>query len=121
MKQHPKSAEWIGGHDGFLRLIDQTKLPGQLVFRDCRTPEEVWHSIKELAVRGAPAIGVAAAYGLVLAAQSLGNENVANRLRKRGEYLKSCRPTAVNLAWAFERQLRLVENQSPALDAAGAV
>jgi methylthioribose-1-phosphate isomerase len=121
MKQHPKSAAWIGGHDGFLRLIDQTLLPGELVFRDCRTPEEVWRAFKELAVRGAPAIGVAAAYGLVLAAQSLGDENVAVRLRERGEYLKACRPTAVNLAWAVERQLRLIENQSSPVDSLEAV
>lgn len=112
MTQHPKSAEWIGGADGFLRLIDQTKLPGSLEFLDCRTPEQVWRAIKVLAVRGAPAIGVAAAYGLVLAAQTLGNESASKHLRDRGEYLKGCRPTAVNLAWAVERQLRLVENQT---------
>jgi methylthioribose-1-phosphate isomerase len=121
MQQHPKSAEWIGGHDGFLRLIDQTKLPGELVYLDCRTPEQVWQAIKVLSVRGAPAIGVAAAYGMVLAAQALGNDQVATRLRERGEYLKGCRPTAVNLAWAVERQLRLIENQASPLDAAEAV
>lgn len=108
MSLHPKSAEWVGAHDGFLRLIDQTKLPGDLVFLDCRTPEQVWDAIKILAVRGAPAIGVAAAYGMVLAAQVIDDEPL-NRLRERGEYLKACRPTAVNLAWAVDRQLRMVE------------
>ena len=55
-----KSVEWIGGPRGHLRLLDQTRLPGEVVYRDCTTAEQVWLAIKELAVRGAPAIGVAA-------------------------------------------------------------
>jgi methylthioribose-1-phosphate isomerase len=116
MKQIPKSVEWIGGADGFLRLIDQTVLPGELKFRDCRTPEDVWQAIKVLAVRGAPAIGVAAAYAMVLAAQSLGNQDRVDRMRERGEYLKSSRPTAVNLAWAVNRQLRAVDKPHMRVD-----
>ena len=56
-----RTIEWIGGVDGFVRLIDQTRLPGELVYRDCRTVEEVWEAIRSLRVRGAPAIGIAAA------------------------------------------------------------
>lgn len=54
-----------------LHIIDQTKLPGELVFLDLRTQAEIWHAIQTLQVRGAPAIGVAAAYGLYLAAQEI--------------------------------------------------
>ena len=59
----PRTLQWIGDTDGFLRIIDQTQLPAQLVYRDCRTVEEVWEAIRSLRVRGAPAIGVSAAYG----------------------------------------------------------
>ena len=62
----PKSIEWVGDSDGFLRLIDQTQLPTTLAFRDCRTVEDVWEAIKALRVRGAPAIGITAAYGVVI-------------------------------------------------------
>jgi methylthioribose-1-phosphate isomerase len=58
--------QWVGDASGFLRLIDQTRLPTELVTLDCRTAEDVWHAIRKLAVRGAPAIGIAAAYGLIL-------------------------------------------------------
>src|SRR5579871_5295615 len=60
----PRTLEWIGGSDGFLRLIDQTQLPTIVTFRDCRTVEDVWEAIRSLRVRGAPAIGVAAAMGV---------------------------------------------------------
>ena len=65
----PKTIEWVGGRDGFLRLIDQTLLPIALAYRDCRTVEDVWEAIKSLRVRGAPAIGVAAAFGVVIGMQ----------------------------------------------------
>ena len=64
-----RAIEWVGEADGFLRLLDQTRLPEEVVFRDCRDVEQVREAICHLAVRGAPAIGVSAAYGLVLAAQ----------------------------------------------------
>src|SRR3989441_937459 len=56
----PRTIAWIGGTDGFVRLIDQTLLPTRLEYRDCRTVEEIWEAIRSLRVRGAPAIGVAA-------------------------------------------------------------
>jgi len=90
-----------GGH---LRLLDQTKLPTETAFVDCRDPEAVRDAIRRLVVRGAPAIGVAAAYGMVLAAPSVGDaEEVRAGLRAAAEHLKSSRPTAVNLAWAVDR------------------
>ena len=89
-----------------LRIIDQTKLPGELVFLDLRTQAEIWHAIQTLQVRGAPAIGVAAAYGLYLAAreiQATDADDFRVKLHDAAEYLASSRPTAVNLRWALER------------------
>lgn len=90
--------EWIGQADGHLRLLDQTKLPAETTFLDCHTVDDVWWAIKKLAVRGAPAIGVAAAYGVVLAAGD-SHESVA----QAADHLASSRPTAVNLFWALDR------------------
>ena len=60
---------WVGDTDGFVRLLDQTLLPTQVDYRDCRTVEEIWEAIRALRVRGAPAIGVAAAMGVVVGMQ----------------------------------------------------
>lgn len=89
-----------------LHIIDQTKLPGELVFLDLHTQAEIWNAIKILQVRGAPAIGVAAAYGLYLAAreiQATDADAFRAKLHDAAEYLASSRPTAVNLRWALER------------------
>lgn len=109
----PATLEWIGDQDGFLRLLDQTRLPEAVVARDCRTVKEVWDAIKVLAVRGAPAIGVAAAFGLCVGLQesrSLAREAFLQKAAEVGQYLKDCRPTAVNLAWAVDRLLALIGN-----------
>ncbi len=105
-----KVAEWIGdAKTGCLRLLDQTLLPARTVYIDCTTTELVWDAIKRLAVRGAPAIGVAAAYGMVVAAQEADAEAGLNEsawreaIAVKAEYLKQCRPTAVNLMWAVDR------------------
>src|SRR5687768_15506318 len=68
--QGPATLEWVGGADGCLRLIDQTRLPTELVYLDCRDVETVWEAIKQLRVRGAPAIGIAAAYGVCIGLQN---------------------------------------------------
>lgn len=101
----PRTVEWIGDIDGFVRLLDQTLLPTQLAYRDCRTVEEVWEAIKSLRVRGAPAIGVAAAMGVVVGLQAVANDATAlgARLTHVCDYLATSRPTAVNLFWALER------------------
>lgn len=105
-----QALEWIGGTDGFLEVIDQRKLPREFVKLQCRSVEHVFEAIKVLAVRGAPAIGVAGAYGLVLAVQqSAGGytpEQGLSILVKSAEYLASSRPTAVNLFWAVDRVRR---------------
>ncbi len=108
----PRTIEWIGGTDGFVRLLDQTLLPEKLEYRDCRKVEEVWEAIKVLRVRGAPAIGIAAAMGMVLGMQDFNQRERGSyraRLHDVGDYLRSSRPTAVNLAWAVERLQRCLE------------
>ena len=64
-----ETLHWVGGVDGHLRMIDQTRLPVELVEIDCCDAESVWEAIKTLRIRGAPAIGIAAAYGVCLGAQ----------------------------------------------------
>jgi methylthioribose-1-phosphate isomerase len=106
----PRTIAWVGDVDGHVRLIDQTLLPTRLEYRDCRTVEEVWEAIKVLRVRGAPAIGVAAAMGLVLGVQQFQGDRAAfdERLRQRSQYLRGSRPTAVNLFWALDRMEKSV-------------
>jgi len=102
----PRTIEWIGGLDGHVSMIDQTKLPTELVHLQCRDPETVWHAIKRLSVRGAPAIGIAGAMGAVLGIRSYDGADRDGFLRKLDEvcsYLASSRPTAVNLFWALDR------------------
>jgi methylthioribose-1-phosphate isomerase len=113
--QAPRTIEWIGGIDGFVRLIDQTLLPTQLECRDCRTVEEIWEAIRVLRVRGAPAIGVAAAMGVVLGVQHFTDRTrgaYARRLHEVADYLRTSRPTAVNLFWALDRMIRRVEGRT---------
>lgn len=99
--------QWIGNAaDGHLRLLDQTLLPGDVEYLDCKDVESVWQAIKRLSVRGAPAIGVAAAYGCVIGAQRGGFDTAA-------EYLATSRPTAVNLFWAIDR-MRALDTDDPA-------
>jgi methylthioribose-1-phosphate isomerase len=97
----------MGASEGFVRLIDQTQLPVALAYRDCRTVEEVWEAIRSLRVRGAPAIGVTAAMGVVVGVQACADrDRYGDRLREVTAYLRSSRPTAVNLFWALERMER---------------
>jgi methylthioribose-1-phosphate isomerase len=110
--QAPRTIEWVGGTDGFVRLIDQTLLPTRLEYRDCRTVEEVWEAIRTLRVRGAPAIGIAAALGVVVGMQTFSDRArgaYAQRLREVTDYLRTSRPTAVNLFWALGRMERRVQ------------
>ena len=99
--QPPHTIAWIGNAEsGFVRLLDQTLLPTQLEYRDCRTIEEIWEAIRTLRVRGAPAIGIAAAYGFVLGVQTKQEPSAVSA------YLRTSRPTAVNLFWALDRMER---------------
>ena len=114
-----KTLSWIGGLPGTLRLLDQTLLPVDCREIDCTSVEQVWEAIRMLRVRGAPAIGVSAAYGVVLGVQdsiSSKRGDFDRRLTEVIDYLASSRPTAVNLFWALER-LRQVADSHPKLSA----
>jgi len=111
----PLAVQWAGDLHGCLRLIDQTLLPHELRIIECRTPQEVRHAIQRLAVRGAPAIGIAAAMGVFLGIRDLEtqhpNELIA-QLHQTAAYLESARPTAVNLSWAVRRMTRVAEQNA---------
>ncbi|MFQ5716386.1 MAG: S-methyl-5-thioribose-1-phosphate isomerase, partial [Nitrospinales bacterium] len=98
-----KTIEYNGG---VVRMIDQTKLPLEEIYVDCRTIEDVGLAIKRMIIRGAPAIGVAAAMGVSLGAESIQAEDFESfysQLEEMSGELALARPTAVNLAWAIER------------------
>lgn len=94
-----------------LFYIDQTKLPNKEVWRQCKSLKDGYAAIKALKVRGAPLIGVFAAYCLYIASKqfSLNKEVFLSEFKAAAEYLHSCRPTAVNLAWALNRMTRVVD------------
>src|SRR5687767_1538249 len=105
--------EWIGDETGHLRLLDQTKLPTEITFVDCRTVPQVVEAIKMLRVRGAPAIGVSAAYGIVIAAQQYAQEPAQQfglSMTREEETLFHSRPTAVNLGWALKEMGRVIRD-----------
>ena len=96
-----RAVQWRGDH---LRLLDQRHLPAEETYVECRTADDVAEAIRNLTVRGAPAIGIAAAWGVVLAARS-GERNLATALA----HLRAARPTAVNLMWALDRMRRSID------------
>ncbi len=104
-----KTLYWKDNH---LFILDQTRLPGEVTYFECKTYQEVIHTIKTLMVRGAPAIGVAAAFGMALA--QLAGED----LDRVAEEIKASRPTAVNLFWAVDRILEAKSSGKSVLDEA---
>ena len=97
---------WFDREAGVLRIVDQTLLPGEVKYQALKTAEEVWTAIRILQVRGAPAIGVAAAYGAWLGTREKNPRNpqeLEKTLEDTCAYLKTARPTAVNLSWALSR------------------
>lgn len=107
------SVEWVPGVPGRLwpgrvRILDQTKLPGEVEFIEATTTEQIWEAIRSLRVRGAPAIGIAAAMGAAMAAgqaaeRGAATEGVLAALASAADTLSTSRPTAVNLFWALDR------------------
>ncbi|MEM4312380.1 MAG: S-methyl-5-thioribose-1-phosphate isomerase [Nitrososphaerales archaeon] len=95
-------------------MIDQTKLPHRLEFYECYTPEQVAEAIKKMIVRGAPAIGVAAAMGMALGAKlaAKNGRNVREELERVGKMMIGTRPTAANIAWAVNRIMKLTKENS---------
>ena len=95
-----------------VRILDQTRLPGEVVYLDLRAREEMYEAIKSLRVRGAPAIGIFAAWGLYVLARGYGEDEFFSRLDEDCGYLISCRPTAVNLARQAERMRALAHSMA---------
>ncbi len=107
-----RTIQWI---DNVSRMVDQTKFPEEYVYVDIKTGDEMYDAIKTMIVRGAPAIGIAGAHGVVLYAQTLEKEGLSvdefkKQLLEKSTYLASSRPTAVNLMWAVEQQKELIKN-----------
>jgi len=110
----PQTIRW-DAETSALYFIDQTKLPLELIEEQQESIEQVWDSIKVLKVRGAPAIGIAGAYGLLIGLrphQQMNPENFLQELKKQADYLNSSRPTAVNLSWALKRMVATAEKSA---------
>lgn len=103
-----------------LLIIDQTKLPGEVEILNLTNQKDIWEAIYLLKVRGAPAIGVAAAMGIYLAAKGIqanGYNDFCTQFKKAKEYLATARPTAVNLFWALDRMEQVVlDNKEKSVD-----
>lgn len=102
----PRSIEWVGELDGYVLMIDQTRLPAALTMIECRDKETMREAITRLRIRGAPAIGIAAAMGAVLGVRDHQGRDPGAFLKHIDEvcdYLAASRPTAVNLFWALDR------------------
>ena len=109
--------EW---DDGIVVMIDQRKLPAKEVYVHCKTPKQVAKAIKTMVIRGAPAIGVAAAMGLALGvyrSKATGTQELAAEFYKLCDLLAETRPTAVNLFWAIDRMKRLFSEAARAGEA----
>ena len=126
--QNSASIIWSGEADGWLDLIDQTLLPTEMKRIECRDVETVWEAIKMLRVRGAPAIGISAAYGVVIGVQTVIADSGIGAVKARAveaiDYLATSRPTAVNLFWALDRMRATVnswDDQLPVADAAASL
>jgi methylthioribose-1-phosphate isomerase len=117
MERPPDKSRWrtVWWDDGAIRLIDQTLLPGTYLERTCRTVEDLWEAIKMLRVRGAPALGVTAAYGVCLGLQGktfTRSQAVLDEVDQAAAYLATSRPTAVNLFWALERMKQTAHREA---------
>ncbi len=111
-KSKIRTIEWV---DTFSRMVDQTLFPYEFKYVDIKTGQEMFDAIKTMIVRGAPAIGIAGAHGVVLYAQELAKENLnreefIKKLIAKADYMSTSRPTAVNLMWAVEKQKAIIEN-----------
>lgn len=103
-----KSFQTLRYESGKLTLLDQRELPGKTVYMDCYTLEDVYTAIRDMVVRGAPAIGAAAAFGMHIGAMSEKSVSYATLLHIKGR-LDESRPTAVNLSWATARVVDAVK------------
>src|SRR3954465_2931873 len=111
----------IDFQDDAIIMVDQRKLPAQEVYVRCRTAPEVAKAIRTMVIRGAPAIGVAAAYGVVLGVRNStakGTRQLAVDFQKGCDLMAATRPTAVNLFWAIDRMKRAFAQVAQAWESA---
>ena len=105
---------WWNDENNSIMLIDQTKLPVEFSIIEVTTVERLAEAIRRLEVRGAPALGVAGAFGVALSAVScVSDAEFAETVAADAELLRSTRPTAVNLSWGIDKVLRSMENLPP--------
>lgn len=106
----PYHTIWLSDENSSaVQIIDQRKLPFVFEILDLTTPEDCFYAIRDMAVRGAPLIGFTAAYGMYLALLTFKGDDLTGYLQKKALYLKSARPTAVNLAYAVDTMLEFIE------------
>lgn len=113
MKEFESKIRTIQWTDKVSRMVDQTLFPYEYKYVDITTGQQMYDAIKTMIVRGAPAIGIAGAHGVALYALELQKENLSkeefiSQLTEKSKYLASSRPTAVNLQWAVEQQLKVI-------------
>ena len=109
-KSKIRTIEWV---DTFSRMVDQTLFPYEFKYVDIKTGDNMFDAIKTMIVRGAPAIGIAGAHGVVLYAQELKNlprDEFIKKLLEKADYMATSRPTAVNLMWAVKKQKEVIKN-----------
>jgi len=109
-----RTIEWV---DTYSKMVDQTKFPDKYEYINITNGDDMFDAIKTMIVRGAPAIGIAGAHGVVLYAQELCEKNLSfsdfkTELLKKSDYLVTSRPTAVNLYWAVEKQKDIIKNDN---------
>lgn len=119
-KSKIKTIEWISSKN-VSRMVDQLVIPYEYKLVDIKTSNEMYNAIKTMIVRGAPAIGIAGAHGMALAAieiaqKTKNKEDFLKLLKEKAEFLKSSRPTAVNLMWAVNKQFELAKNSDTTVD-----
>ena len=110
--------EWV---DGYSRMVDQTVIPYEYKFINITTGDDMFQAIRDMIVRGAPAIGIAGAHGIVLYAQEGSKKysdikDFKNWLIEKADYMATSRPTAVNLMWACAEQKKVIENSASNID-----
>lgn len=113
--EYARALEWVGEIDGHIAMIDQTLLPGKFTVMQIEDVETVFDAIRRLAVRGAPAIGVAAGMGVVLGIRDFSGDDrdgFVQRVEEVCNYLAGSRPTAVNLFWALDRMKRVATDSA---------
>ena len=111
-KSKIKTIEWV---DTYSKMVDHTVVPYEYKFVNITTGEDMFNAIRNMIVRGAPAIGIGGAHGVILFAQEgakeiTSREEFVNWLLEKAEYMKTSRPTAVNLMWAVEKQEEVIRN-----------